>query len=536
MIDIYFYRYDKRYNIISKSLGNPEKILSGEFRDAVNIINPQIVIDVSEYEQGDKMFLLKMNYVYIPFLKRYYFITNVELTRKNLVTFTLHVDVLMSHYNTLRYSHGYTARNEYLHDTDAIDERQILLNTFSRSVIGFDTTGTTVNTFFNSSMTPENYNIVVICGDDYGNDTREIIANRTITTGNRSVTIPSRNGTKTISGNVFTTPLKTEVVNNDGITYIIAELYTNDNIVSYVDSITVYPFTVETGTWGVVKIGDTVIKDLNGGNIGGYNLPYVISTPKIVADFVLNDELLQITNFNHLPPYAFYQLYIPFYGMFELDIKHLRNKHLILYYIVNYYSTETTVYLYNQSDDEMLLTSSVTLGSKLSFNTTNLKEVTDKQRTILLNSFLNVIGGTIAVAGGVVSGNPLAVGGGALAIGKTIGNAVTSSITNYKRAQLSNNDDITTLANPLHPYIVKLYQHVKYTPDTDFKHENGLISHRYYDSIESGRINGYTEFASLDVVLDANITGDYRPLAPTTEEINEFIDLFKKGVYFPPLS
>ena len=61
MIDIFLYRYKGRYNVVYKPQTDliGEIHLTGEFRDAVNIVNPQIVF---EYDaNGSTQNLLKMN-------------------------------------------------------------------------------------------------------------------------------------------------------------------------------------------------------------------------------------------------------------------------------------------------------------------------------------------------------------------------------------------------------------------------------------------------------------------------------------------
>ena len=533
MIDIYLYRFYGRKNQIYKTELTGDIHLTGEFRDAVNIINPQFVI---EYDaNGTTQNLLKMNYVYIPVMKRYYFITNIELTRKNLITLSLHVDVLTSHYNVVKTnSHGYLSRNEYNYNLLLPDDRRILRNTYTKTYItgSWITSGALVNTTFDTTnISSSTKNIVIVCADTYSSGQREIVSNR-VSAGRTQTYNTIGTFNTAIKFGFLSTPTKQYVATLEKASYLIADCYTDDNLASFVSSITVYPFVPEMGTTPArtFYVGDKNIKDLDNADVEIDLLKNVVSTQLTIADFTVSEAHFSINDFNHLSPYAFYQMYIPFYGFLEFDINKYLGTRIIVYYIVNYLTNNATVYVVNYTLNETMLCSKVNLGRELSLNTTNLKEVNDRQRANALNSFLNVIGGMLAVGGGMATGNPLAIAGGGLAITKTLGSAVTNELTNYKRAQISFNDDITDLVSPLGVYFTKTYRQTAFASNNEFRHENGSPVHAYVSSLTG--IYGYTEFAELDIILDTSITGDQKPYAPTTEEINEFIDLCKKGVYF----
>lgn len=83
-MEIRFYNTSSENNRIGKTLLN-EKILQGTFKNAIDLSNPVIVVNTD---------LLNFNYCYIPELNRYYFINKIEITRTNLYTVSLHIDVL----------------------------------------------------------------------------------------------------------------------------------------------------------------------------------------------------------------------------------------------------------------------------------------------------------------------------------------------------------------------------------------------------------------------------------------------------------
>lgn len=86
-MDITLYVNNSEKNKIDKNLTNGFS-LSGTLRDATNIINPVILIELNE--------IANYNYCYIPSFKRYYFITDITVIRTGLFAISLIVDVLES--------------------------------------------------------------------------------------------------------------------------------------------------------------------------------------------------------------------------------------------------------------------------------------------------------------------------------------------------------------------------------------------------------------------------------------------------------
>lgn len=86
-MNIILYVNNSEKNKIGKTLIN-DFSLSGTLRDATNIINPVILIEISEI--GD------YNYCYINNFNRYYFITDITVIRTGLFAISLMVDVLES--------------------------------------------------------------------------------------------------------------------------------------------------------------------------------------------------------------------------------------------------------------------------------------------------------------------------------------------------------------------------------------------------------------------------------------------------------
>lgn len=86
-MDITLYVNNSEKNKIGKNLTN-DFSLSGTLRDATNIINPIILVELNE--------IANYNYCYISNFKRYYFITDITVIRTGLYAISLSVDVLES--------------------------------------------------------------------------------------------------------------------------------------------------------------------------------------------------------------------------------------------------------------------------------------------------------------------------------------------------------------------------------------------------------------------------------------------------------
>lgn len=81
---IEFYNTTSEVNRIGKTLKN-KTVLRGSFKGEFDLCNPVITVNTN---------LLNFNYCYIPGINRYYFIEKIEITRNNLLTVNLHIDVL----------------------------------------------------------------------------------------------------------------------------------------------------------------------------------------------------------------------------------------------------------------------------------------------------------------------------------------------------------------------------------------------------------------------------------------------------------
>lgn len=91
-MEIILYENISEYNKLSKTLLN-ETLIRGNMVNETTITNPTIIIEAST--------LANYNYLYIPELRRYYFINEITNIRTNLWRVNCSVDVLMSFKNEI---------------------------------------------------------------------------------------------------------------------------------------------------------------------------------------------------------------------------------------------------------------------------------------------------------------------------------------------------------------------------------------------------------------------------------------------------
>ena len=137
------YRLNDEKDKLTKNL-TPVTIIKGSFKAPLGIKN--IEIDVVNYDIDNSY-----NYIYIPKLKRYYYVTNIQLSTKDFTHLILQEDVLMSWKDLIKSQKMQIARYEYSQENFIIDERLPLESRYKVTYQALDstTTGSLVNCTLN---------------------------------------------------------------------------------------------------------------------------------------------------------------------------------------------------------------------------------------------------------------------------------------------------------------------------------------------------------------------------------------------------
>jgi hypothetical protein len=99
-VEIILYNYNGENNVIGKTLTGGVTV-PGNMRGAFDVLNPSISL------LGNPP---KSNYLYIPSVKRYYFITDWNAARNGMTEISAHVDVLQTYAAQIRDCNAIAAR------------------------------------------------------------------------------------------------------------------------------------------------------------------------------------------------------------------------------------------------------------------------------------------------------------------------------------------------------------------------------------------------------------------------------------------
>lgn len=119
IIEFRFYNSRAETNRVDKTkfLRNATTMY-GVFRDEFSVTSISISLEYNG--------VFNYNYVYIPYLDRYYFISKVNYVRTNLCELDLTIDVLMTYRNHIKTLKAFVDRNEYTYDPYIVDKKRVI--------------------------------------------------------------------------------------------------------------------------------------------------------------------------------------------------------------------------------------------------------------------------------------------------------------------------------------------------------------------------------------------------------------------------
>jgi hypothetical protein len=407
--------------------------LEGTLRAGTSLVNPAVVLELHD-EQLKKVMdshipvvdddgnevvddeskpvtfsyvnkVLSANYAYIPDFNRWYFVTDITATGRNLWMITMSVDVLMSYYGDIMNLSAFIARNQFLYDTFVNDD---LANFDYKKEIEIRQVSNKSDVTELRTDPPIEWNTAIMAyltDDDVLN----------------SMPTPALNDLSSIGSTVSGGNISTQYIT--GPTRFIYQLaktvYKNDTLLSFVKTIMIYPFSIPS----------IVADDIKSIKIGttDYTLPFTFKYPDyypgrvVVADF----DVPEAASFLDYSPYTTYEIYIPYSGFVTLSGENILGKNLKVFYLVNWEDGTANAYIYNVTDNVIIYSAQCVLGVKVALSSSNATELSNQKTALGLNTGINLIGSAMTIGGGIVAGNPLAVGAGILKGTSTIGNAIS---------------------------------------------------------------------------------------------------------------
>lgn len=517
------YRLNDKRETVSKSLTRVS-FITGTFKAPLGIKN--VEIDVINYNIDNPY-----NYVWIPKLNRYYYITNIQFVTKDLTRLILQEDVLMSHSALIRQQTAYITRYENATVNEIVDERLPLDDKITTEEIFV--TDTSSGSLVNVTLDYNNYYVPNV-HDDYPNIMITSFSTKVSTNDdNYYLSAPSGSGLPDISAQLndyervtFIRPRK--------LFYLTLAYMSDDAVSSYIESVIRLPFNatnafgLTTNQYMAIFVRDKYIDQY--GEYVPYDSPTATPLETYQPDWqngkrgavpylIIKDFTYSHTStFDDLEPYANYEIYIPFVGWIQIPSYKFFNKRILIYYSMDAKTGMATAYIYNYTNKYIIWSGTCQLGTKIDMTATNQIENIRQKQSNDMNMLLGLLSSAVSIGVGAYSGNSVAVVGGVLSGGKAIASYVNANNQIFERAQISFGSSNGCIYAPKKVMIRKSY-HARRVNVTDYHRLEGKPYNSY--STLTG-LTGYVEIG--DINFDAkgnNIYGD---------EITEIVQLLKSGV------
>lgn len=490
------------------------KSISGVFNHSIGV--KKLSIDLEGFISN------QFNYVYIVNLDRYYFVDSVEIISNDITRLHLSEDVLNTWSTLISDQDAFISRYEYSDQINMVDDRLPMENVKTIELLtGIDYDGDLVNISFDFNVA-NNKPVIAITSQS-----TEVFASHGKNDKPTGTDLPEIRST--LNDQEY---LRFIDFNH---LYEFCHAYrSDDTISSFIESVIYFPFDCEvvfdlSYTNGAIYVKDKFI-DSSGDYapvLSGYTplLCYYMPLTKdgaspylIIADFTYEvDE----DTFDQHEPYSNYEIYIPFVSWVSIQFKQFVNQHVIVYYAVDFKTGISTAYVYNVTHDYVIWSGTCQIGIKIDMTTTNQIENTKQKQASDLNMILSGIGGMLAMGVGVSTGNPIALSGGALAVGKAIASNVNTHNMLFERAQTSIGTSENALYSPNKVVIRKTYnKKIDLDSEDTYNALNGKPYNNYVESI--GNYTGYVEIPEIHF--------DPKNSLIYTEEVDEIVSLLKEGV------
>lgn len=528
--NIIAYRLNDDKNKLNKNL-IPIDILEGKFTAPLGI--KTLELDVVNYDIDNSY-----NYVYIPRLKRYYYVTNIQLTTKDHTRLLLQEDVLESHRDLIRSQNAFVTRYGGSTNSLLYDDRFPLVDS--------------ANTVYMKPSNTTGVNVVQFkyVMDEYGNPPTKypnILCKTssdvfTFLVKGDNISAPTGSGLPNIENGHVRGANHVYLLNFSDYGALVQACLKNDAPSTYIHNIMLLPFALSDIIPNSylrnshLYSGDKVLGLGTNGNEWKSSssetdplfpeanidkFPYIV-----VADFTFN-ALSNITlEYNYLDyaPNTQWEIYIPFVGWVQLDPVAVINKRIMVYFTVDFDTGLSTCYIYNRTDQKVIWSGSCQLGMKLSLAVTNAEELARQKQATSLNLIMGLVSSMLSMGIGGATSNPVAMVGGIMGGANSIVNAVNSYNSMIEKAQITYGSSDNALYSP-NEIIIRKTTHAKLITTTEeqnrYKELNGL-PYKQYVVLSTLTSGNYIEVGEIH--FNASGYNIYQT------EIDEIVALLKTGV------
>lgn len=542
-MNIILYKSKSSMNTVDKGGANltPLLTVSGNFKNAQSILTPIVIIDTIDslllVDDNGKVVLddykrplltsrdaskeiIKANYCYIDELARYYFISDIQVVNNDLIQLYLKEDVLYTYANQIKEHTAYISRNEFT-NTPLIEDRNEQLF-YDKEVSYKDTVeitgGEAVNFAFNVSKLGTNN--IIFSALSKQTDYRAGL-----------VDVPKDLPSFNYINEFYTTLLSVDrplLIPYIAGQYIAQLCLEKDSNKSYIKNMLICPFDVtnQTDTTKSIPIylGDNNISDMGAstdptqkvGNV--HPMKALTSDYLVVADFVVPDA----TSYLDYEPYCQYEIFVPFYGYVNLPTNKIRGNRLLLYYALDWQKGTGMAFIsmITGAENRIIWSGQVDPFIHVELSTTNNYENKVAKNGVVTSTVLGTLSSSVSLIAGIATGNPLAIAGGAMGLGKTIASSVQSSQAIIDRANVAFTDGMLSQYSNTKPFLRITKMKTTNTINKDnYAHLFGLP---LYKSYKLKDLRGYTIISEIN--LDDLDTAK-------SSELVELYSLLKGGVY-----
>ena len=505
------------------------KIFDGVFKTPINIKSFEIdVADFNAYQRGG------YNYVYIPVLKKYYYVRAVTQVTNDYTRLYFTEDVLMSWASLIKSQDALVTRYEGSTNSKLVDNRQPLndiptvtyhtpTTVSGSSVISFDFSPS-------GSLGAQKPNIII----KTKSETLTFLQNYPDINPPSNTNLPTISNKRTGFDHYY-------LCNYDDYGGLIRACLKNDAPSTYIHSVILLPFDLSTiftnsanlrnsnllaGKWGLDNDGGIVWKESLSALAPTFpetseGAPYIL-----VADFWFNSDGNIPLEGNYLDynPNTQWEIYIPFVGWVSLDASTVINCRIMVYFTFDMDTGLSTCYIYNASKNNVMWSASCQIGMKLSIAVSNAEELAREKQATSLNLIMGLLTSMVSMGVGGATSNPVAMVGGIMGLGKTVTNAVNTFNSMIEKAQITFGSSDNALYSP-DAIVVRKTTHTRIltteAEQNKYKRINGYPYNKYVN-ISSLTSDKYIEVGEIH--FDPKGNKIYQ------DEISEIVALLKGGV------
>lgn len=541
-ITLYVSNAEKNRMYKDSFLGENYEFTNCTLKVPTSFINPVIILYETNYISRNQY-----NYAYIPEFKRYYFVTDIICTSKNMWEIHMHVDVLMSWKEKIVTNKARVMRNEYRGDEYIFDELADLSMNYNIIKDAFGSPVTFQSEIFDSADSRESCCCVVTVTD---NNTWEEGFN--INTEKQKNLIPSAPNASISTSNE--TNVDYIITTMDDCRSIVEAIRNNSQLASYVQDISVYPFSFLDRTTSVTDAkniglskGTIIINGVEIQNTVGFTI-----TPNYICKKTVTFQLYAALKNNYLKysPYTKVYIQLPIYGLYELDLNRwlslssadFSHDYLEITFIVDAVTKDLMIIVgcryYDEQNDEFLNIPcdiiSTKIGASLIYNVDTTDVVNRNKTSDAIKLVGNILSSLSAPVTGALGGMPFGPAGmitGAAAGTAQMGSQILNSTANYIANRVKDVPYGTFIKSNLDTYLSFYYSsnYVSvFIASKDFIQERN-DDYKKLCGIPCDIIDILSNFNGYTVVSDIHLEN----VPALSDELDEITQLLQQGILMP---